>query len=84
MASSGAMRARPNDFGSYEAYLEADKSLRLAKTVNTVKAAEIAQVTVRTIYNWMRSGRVDYVRTAGNGVRIFVDSLLREVDTDSE
>jgi hypothetical protein len=26
----------------------------------------------------MRSGRIEYRRTAGNGVRIFVDSLFRE------
>ena len=47
-------------------------------TVNTLKAAEIAQVTERTIYNWMRSGRIEFRRTAGHGVRIYVDSLFRE------
>ena len=46
--------------------------------VNTVKAAEIAGVTVRTIHNWMKAGKVEFLRTAGNGVRIYADSLLRE------
>lgn len=50
----------------------------MPERVNTVKAAEIAGVTVRTIYNWMRSGRVDFVRTPTGKVRIYVDSLLVE------
>lgn len=41
-----------------------------------VKSAEIAGVTKRTIYNWMRLGRIEYVRTPSAGVRIFVDTLL--------
>lgn len=52
--------------------------MTMPERVNTVKAAEIAGVTVRTIYNWMRSGRVDFVRTPTGKVRIYVDSLLVE------
>lgn len=44
--------------------------------VNTVKAAEIANVTTRTIYNWMRAGVIEYVRTPRGDVRIFVDTLF--------
>lgn len=47
------------------------------RRVNSVKAAEIAGVTERTIYNWVRLGWVEYVRTPGGGVRIYVDTLLR-------
>lgn len=48
--------------------------------VNTVKAAEIASVTKRTIYNWMVAGRIEYLRTPTGHVRIFADTLLhREV-----
>ena len=36
----------------------------------------------RTIYNWIASGKVEYVRTAGGSVRIFVDTLWREPGTD--
>jgi excisionase family DNA binding protein len=46
--------------------------------VNTVKAAEIAGVTKRTIYNWMVAGRIEFVRTPTGNVRIYVDTLLRE------
>ena len=45
--------------------------------VNTWKAAEIAGVTTRTIRNWMRLGRVEFVRTAGGHPRIYADTLLR-------
>ena len=47
------------------------------RRVNIVKAAEIAGVDRRTIYNWMQAGRVEYVRTPTGGVRIYVDTLLR-------
>ena len=47
------------------------------RKVNTVKAAEIAGVTTRTIYNWMRLGAIEYVKTPGGGVRIYADTLLR-------
>lgn len=50
--------------------------------VNTLKAAEIAVVTERTIYNWMRLGKVEYVRTPTGGVRIYADTLLRRVEED--
>lgn len=44
--------------------------------VNTVKAAEIAGVTERTIYNWIRQQRIESLRTDSGQVRIFVDTLL--------
>jgi hypothetical protein len=37
-------------------------------------------VSRRTIYNWITAGKVEYVRTAGGSVRIFVDSLWRNPD----
>ena len=48
------------------------------QTVSIVKACEVVGVSRRTIYNWMASGKVEYVRTAGGAVRIFVDSLWRQ------
>lgn len=45
--------------------------------VNTLKAAEIAGVTERTIYNWMRTKQIEFVRTPTGRVRIYVDSLFR-------
>jgi excisionase family DNA binding protein len=48
------------------------------KTIPIMKACELVGVSRRTIYNWLSSGKIEYVRTAGGSVRIFVDSLWRE------
>ena len=40
--------------------------------------AKIFGVSRRTIYNWLSSGKIEYVRTAGGSVRIFVDTLWRD------
>jgi predicted site-specific integrase-resolvase len=45
--------------------------------VNTLQAAKVAGVCVRTIHYWVAQGRVDYVRTPTGQLRIFLDSLLR-------
>jgi len=46
-------------------------------TVNIRQAAARAQVSRRTIYNWLTAGKLQFVRTAGGSVRIFEDSLFR-------
>ena len=43
-----------------------------------MKACEMVGVSRRTIYNWLSSGKIEYVRTAGGAVRIFVDTLWRD------
>jgi excisionase family DNA binding protein len=48
------------------------------KTISIMKACELVGVSRRTIYNWIAGGKVEYVRTAGGSVRIFVDTLWRE------
>jgi excisionase family DNA binding protein len=48
------------------------------KTVSIPRACEVVGVSRRTIYNWIASGKVQYVRTAGGSVRIFVDTLWRD------
>jgi excisionase family DNA binding protein len=48
------------------------------KTVSIMKACELVGVSRRTIYNWLGSGKIEYIRTAGGSVRIFVDTLWRE------
>lgn len=53
------------------------------KTISIMKACEVVGVSRRTIYNWMASGKVEYVRTAGGSVRIFVDTLWREPDVQA-
>ncbi len=46
--------------------------------VDIQEAMELAGVSRRTIYNWLRDNKVEYVRTAGGCVRIFTDSLFKE------
>lgn len=53
------------------------------KTVSIPRACEIVGVSRRTIYNWLASGKVQYVRTAGGSVRIFADTLWREPDSSA-
>ncbi len=48
------------------------------QAVSIMRAAQLVGVSRRTIYNWLASGKLDYVRTAGGSVRIFVDSLWRD------
>jgi len=53
------------------------------KAISIMKACEMVGVSRRTIYNWITAGKVEYVRTAGGSVRIFVDSLWRDPAADS-
>jgi excisionase family DNA binding protein len=48
------------------------------KTISIMKACELVGVSRRTIYNWIAGGKVEYIRTAGGSVRIFVDTLWRQ------
>jgi excisionase family DNA binding protein len=54
------------------------------QTVSIPRACELVGVSRRTIYNWISSGKIQYVRTAGGSVRIFADTLWREPDGDLE
>ncbi len=47
------------------------------QTLSILQACAQVGVSRRTIYNWINSGKVEYVRTAGGAVRIFADSLWR-------
>ena len=38
------------------------------KTISIMKACELVGVSRRTIYNWLASGKIEYVRTAGRCV----------------
>ena len=48
------------------------------KTISIMKACELVGVSRRTNYNWIASEKVEYVRTAGGSIRIFVDTLWRK------
>jgi excisionase family DNA binding protein len=49
-------------------------------TVSIPRACDVVGVSRRTIYNWISSGKVEYVRTAGGSVRIFTDTLWRDAN----
>lgn len=51
---------------------------RKAGTVN--EARELADVSRRTIYNWMDSGKVEWFCTASGRRRIYVDTLFKGKD----
>ena len=53
------------------------------RTVSIMQACKLVDVGRRTIYNWIADGKVEYVRTAGGSIRIFVDSLWRSADDPS-
>lgn len=49
------------------------------RSLVTIKqACTRAIVSKRTIYNWMRLGKLEYCRTAGGHIRIYEDTLFRE------
>lgn len=48
------------------------------ETLTIRRAAERLQVSKRSIYNWMRHGRVEFTRSASGTVRIFADSLTTQ------
>lgn len=54
------------------------ETMTTRKTVSIMKACELVGVSRRTIYYWLNAGKIEYVRTAGGSVRIFVDTLWRE------
>ena len=54
------------------------------KTISIMKACELVGVSRRTIYNWIASQKVEYVRTAGGSIRIFADTLWRQPGKVSE
>ena len=48
---------------------------RVGRSVSIDKASELLQVSRRTIYNWIRDGRLQTVRTLGGSQRIVIESL---------
>lgn len=41
------------------------------------KACQVLGVCRRTLYNWMQSGKVEYVHLPGGSRRIYADTLTR-------
>ena len=51
--------------------------------VSMEQAAELVGVSRRTLYNWLEANKIEAVRTAGGALRIYVDTLFRNVDEPS-
>jgi excisionase family DNA binding protein len=49
------------------------------ETVSIQRATELADVSRRTIYNWLSDGKIQGCRTAGGSIRIFVDTLFTDI-----
>ena len=67
--------------GSVVGQMRAPAMIVDRKTISIMKACDLVGVSRRTIYNWIASNKIEYVRTAGGSVRIFVDTLWREPET---
>ncbi len=59
----------PADF-SYEPF-----EPRVGRSVSLGQAAELLQVSIRTVYYWIREGRLRTIRTLNGSQRVLVDSL---------
>jgi excisionase family DNA binding protein len=49
--------------------------LRLGRSVSIDQAGQLLKVSRRTIYYWIRDGRLQTVRTLGGSQRVLVESL---------
>ena len=58
---------------------------RIGRSVSLDHAAELLGVSRRTIYNRIRDGRLQTIRTLGGSQRVLVDSMAapRERDRDN-
>ena len=55
---------------------------RIGRSVSLDHAAELLGVSRRTIYNRIREGRLQTIRTLGGSQRVLVDSLSEPRDRD--
>ena len=48
---------------------------RIGRSVSLDQACQILQVSRRTVYNWIREGRLATIRTLGGSQRVLIDSM---------
>lgn len=53
------------------------------RLVNIAQACAIVGVSRRTIYHWLQRGRLEYRRTVSGSLRIYEDTLWRDVSQQS-
>ncbi len=47
----------------------------IGRSVSLDQACQILQVSRRTVYNWIRDGRLQTIRTLGGSQRVLVESV---------
>lgn len=52
------------------------------ETVSIDKAAKIAGVCRRSVYNWIKMGSVESVKVPSGRTRIYADTILKKRETD--
>jgi excisionase family DNA binding protein len=48
---------------------------RIGRSVSLDQACQILQVSRRTVYNWIRDGRLQTIRTLGGSQRVLLESV---------
>jgi excisionase family DNA binding protein len=61
---------------------QTDEGSQVGRSVSLDHAARILGVSQRTVYNWIRVGRLRTIRTIGGSQRVLLDSL-RSSNTSS-
>ena len=61
--------------GMQESVFEAGVGPRIGRSVSLDHAAELLGVSRRTIYNRIRDGRLQTIRTLGGSQRVLLDSV---------
>ena len=64
--------------------LETGFEPRIGRSVSLDHAAELLGVSRRTIYNRIREGRLQTIRTIGGSQRVLVDSMSEAKELDAE
>ncbi len=48
---------------------------RIGRSVSLDQACQLLQVSRRTVYNWIREGRLQTIRTLGGSQRVLIESV---------
>ena len=64
-------------------HAESTREPRIGRSVSLDHAAEMLGVSRRTIYNRIRDGRLQTIRTAGGSQRVLLESVPRYLHPES-
>lgn len=53
---------------------------RIGRSMSLEQACQILRVSRRTVYNWIREGRLQTIRTLGGSQRVLVESVREAAD----